>query len=346
VTAAGDITAAVEDYRARLGPDNGGEPGHQPFGRREINWDAVPDEFAAPNILPGDFFNAEKDPRARGARLETPGDHVAVSADESNPDAAPVRFGDVNPSYVDAFRTFSEERLFSPVGSNVVDLTFFVAGTQQPALVRGFGAILDGPHPQLLLEYAEGPTLHQLIDKHGPLPPEQLAPLALHVASVLQYLAGQRVVHLDVKPGNIVMGLPPRLIDLSIARGFDEAAQLRVPIGTDRYMAPEQCDPLSSPAPVGPATDVWGFGATLYQACTGYAPFGRVAPAPYAGPLARFPQLVREPPPLPMHLPARLAEVIRRMLRKDPAGRPSLRDVVAALEPLVPEQKPNRRLAR
>jgi serine/threonine protein kinase len=215
-----------------------------------------------------------------------------------------------------------------------------------PALVRGFGAVLDGAHPQLLLEYAEGPTLHQVIDKHGPLPPEQLAPLALHVASVLQYLSSQRVVHLDVKPGNVVMGIPPRLIDLSIARGFDEAAQLRVPIGTDRYMAPEQCDPLSSPAPVGAATDVWGFGATLYHACTGYPPFGRVAPPPDGDSFSRFPQLVREVPPLPSHVPARLAEVIRRMLRKDPAGRPPLREVVAALDPLVPEHRPRRRLAR
>ena len=141
VTAAGDITAAVEDYRARLGVDNGGAPGRNASGRREINWDAVPDELAAPNPLPGDFFNATEDPRARGAILETLGDHVAVSADESNPDAAPVRFGDVNPSYVETFRTFSEERLFSPIGSNVVNLTFAVPGTDTRAAVRGFGAV-------------------------------------------------------------------------------------------------------------------------------------------------------------------------------------------------------------
>jgi serine/threonine protein kinase len=221
-----------------------------------------------------------------------------------------------------------------------------LASLAHPALVRGFGSVLDSPHPHLFLEYAEGPTLQQVIAKDGPLPPEQLAPLALHVASVLQYLSSRRVVHLDVKPGNVVMGIPPRLIDLSIARDFDDAAQLRVPIGTDRYMAPEQCDPTSSPAPVGPATDVWGFGATLYHACTGAPPFARDPDATDGDILSRFPQLIRDLPPLPKHIPSRFAETIRRMLRKDPAGRPSLRDVVAALEAIAPAEKPKRRFVR
>jgi len=52
-----------------------------------------------------------------------------------------VRFGNINPSYPALFQTFSPERLFSPVGSNVVDLTFAVPGTQSPAEVRGFGAV-------------------------------------------------------------------------------------------------------------------------------------------------------------------------------------------------------------
>lgn len=215
-----------------------------------------------------------------------------------------------------------------------------------PALVRGFGAVLDGPHPHLLLEYAEGPTLQQVIDKHGPLPLEQLAPLALHLASALQYLSSQRIVHLDVKPGNVVMGIPPRLIDLSIARDFDDAAQLRSPVGTDRYMAPEQCDPVASPAPVGPATDVWGFGATLYHACAGAPPFVRDPDATDDDPFSRFPQLIRDLPPLPKQIPSRFAETIRRMLRKDPAGRPSLRDVVTALEAIVPPERSKRRALR
>ena len=72
------IQATVDQFRADLGP------------RREINWDGVPDNFAAPNFLPGDFFNS------RGAFFSTPGTGVQVSADSSNPTSTPVRFGHIN----------------------------------------------------------------------------------------------------------------------------------------------------------------------------------------------------------------------------------------------------------
>jgi hypothetical protein len=141
VTGSGDVTDVVEEYRALLGPDRGGVPVAYESGRREINWDAVPDEFARPNGYPSDFFNAPEEPRARGIVLESPSGELGVSADSDNPDGAEVRFGDINRRYVDTFSTFSEERLFSPVGSNVVDATFFVPGTDTPAVVRGFGAV-------------------------------------------------------------------------------------------------------------------------------------------------------------------------------------------------------------
>jgi hypothetical protein len=140
-TSARRIRPTVNKFRRLLGPNNGGGPGGKAKGRREINWDAVPDEFAAPHALPADFFNAPTAPRARGALLTTPGDHVAVSADRDNPDGAAVRFGDVNPGYPSQFKTFSAERLFSPIGSNVVNLRFRVPGTDKPAVVRGFGAV-------------------------------------------------------------------------------------------------------------------------------------------------------------------------------------------------------------
>jgi hypothetical protein len=142
VSAAGDVGDAVAAFRDLLGePNNGGTPGSQPSGRREINWDGVPDEFSSPDFLPADFFNGPAAPRARGAFFATPGEGVLVSADGENPAGAEVRFGDINPSYADAFETFSPERLFSPFGSNVVDLTFFVPGTDTPAVVTGFGAV-------------------------------------------------------------------------------------------------------------------------------------------------------------------------------------------------------------
>jgi hypothetical protein len=147
VTAAGadDVADAVEEFRALLGePNNGGTPGSMSSGRREINWDGVPDEFSSPNFLPSDFFNGDAAPRARGILFSTPGQGVQVSADADNEFGAARRFGNFNPAYSDSFVAFSEERLFSPVDSNIVNLSFVIPGTDDTALVYGFGAVYTG----------------------------------------------------------------------------------------------------------------------------------------------------------------------------------------------------------
>ena len=164
VTGAGatpaEITPFVDQYRSLIGdPNNVGAPGTQVRGRREINWDGVPDNLAAPNFLPGDFFNGPAAPLARGALLATPGAGVQVSANSSNPTNTPVRFGNINPSYVTLFQAFSPERLFSPIGSNIVDLTFAVPGTQTPAQVSGFGAVYANVHTSH--------TAFEYFDKNG-----------------------------------------------------------------------------------------------------------------------------------------------------------------------------------
>jgi eukaryotic-like serine/threonine-protein kinase len=204
-----------------------------------------------------------------------------------------------------------------------------------PVIVRGFDAVVDGPHPHLLIEHLEGPTLRRVVRKGGPLPLQQLLPLALHVASALHYMAAERMVHLDVKPDNIVMGVPPRLIDLSIASDLERAVRLRGPLGTDSYMAPEQCGEAAGEG-IGPATDVFGLGATLFHAVTGRKPFPRDPDARDSeDPLVRFPQLHRPPLPLPEGLPAALRGLIERMLLPDPAERPAAAEVATELEPLV-----------
>jgi eukaryotic-like serine/threonine-protein kinase len=202
-----------------------------------------------------------------------------------------------------------------------------------PVIVRGFDAVLDGPHPHLLVEHLEGPTLRRVIKRGGPLPLQQALPLALHVAAALHYMARERMVHLDVKPDNIVMGVPPRLIDLSIACDLERAARLRGPIGTDSYMAPEQC---TADGEMGTASDVFGLGATLFHALTGRKPFPR---EPHARDsedrVVRFPQLREEPLPLPNSLPPPLTRLVARMLDGDPAARPAAGEVAIELEPLV-----------
>jgi eukaryotic-like serine/threonine-protein kinase len=211
-----------------------------------------------------------------------------------------------------------------------------LARLAHPVIVRSFGAVLDGPRPHILLEHLEGPTLRRLIRRGGALPLEQLLPLAAHVGSALHYMQLNGVVHLDVKPDNIVMGIPPRLIDLSIARSLERAARIRSPIGTDAYMPPEQCDPTGSPGEVGPPSDVWGLGATLHHALGGSVPFPRPKGARESeDPHVRFPQLVEEPRPLPGRLPDGLAELIGRCLRKRPEDRITAAELVDGLGPLV-----------
>jgi eukaryotic-like serine/threonine-protein kinase len=204
-----------------------------------------------------------------------------------------------------------------------------------PSLVRGLGAVLDGPYPHLLLEHVEGPTLHRLVRRDGPIALEQLLPLGLQIFAVLHYLSGEGVVHLDVKPANVVMSVPPRVIDLSIARSVDDARNLRSAIGTDAYMAPEQCVPGSS-VRAGTASDIWGAGATLYEAAVGQVPFPRASEAASSpDPAVRFPQLVLDAQAMPAHLPHAFANLVRRMLSRDPVDRPNAREAAEALEPLV-----------
>lgn len=201
VRASGDITAAVEEYRALLGENNGGEPGTRgPSGFREINWDSLPDELAAPNLYEPDFFNAPEAPHARGIVLNTPGEGLMVSADSDNPYGALPRFGNINPQYVDIFKTFSEERLFSPVGgSNLVVITFFVPGTDTPATVRGFGAV-----------YTDVDTTHtafEYFDKDGNSLGSFETPLSDNGLSFLGVVFDEAIVFsVEVKYGTGALG--------------------------------------------------------------------------------------------------------------------------------------------
>jgi serine/threonine protein kinase len=213
----------------------------------------------------------------------------------------------------------------------------WLARLGHPVLVRGFDAVLCGPFPHVLVEHLEGPTLRELLERGDGLPLEQLLPLGLHVASALHYLAGEDVVHLDVKPDNIVMGAPPRLIDLSVARPVAEARRLVHAVGTDGYMAPEQCRAGSAGATeIGPPADVFGLAGTLQHALTGRPPFPRAEGArASADPAVRFPQLATDPAPLPRRVPRELAAALRAGLARDPRERPTAAEFAGALEPLV-----------
>jgi eukaryotic-like serine/threonine-protein kinase len=212
-----------------------------------------------------------------------------------------------------------------------------LAELAHPVLLRGFGAELGGPHPHVLVEHLEGPTLRRLIREEGALPIQQVLPLALHVASVLHYLATEDWVHLDVKPDNIVMGIPPRLLDLSLARTVERSRRIDDYIGTNAYMPPEQCAPGEA-GEIGPPSDVWGLGATLYHAVAGRLPFSRPRTLDDGAPREeRFPQLVESPRPWPVRVPDALGEAILACLHPDPAQRPTASELALALQPMVAE---------
>lgn len=209
---------------------------------------------------------------------------------------------------------------------------------KHPVVVRGFDAVLEAETPHLLMEHIEGSSLASLLKRYGALQMEQLLPLSLQICSALRYLASKEVVHLDVKPRNIIMSAPPRLIDLSVARSFARAARISGHVGTDAYMAPEQCDPTRGT--IGPAADVWGLGATLYHAVTGSVPFPRPdydKERDTDNLAMRFPQLHRTSEPFPRNTPGPIVEVVLRCLDPEPSARPSIGEITELIEPMVAE---------
>jgi eukaryotic-like serine/threonine-protein kinase len=213
-----------------------------------------------------------------------------------------------------------------------------LATVNHPAVVRGLRDGQDGDRPHVVLEHVDGPRLSSLVRRHGRLQQQQYLPLAIDVAAALHYFRHIGWTHLDIKPSNVIMGAPARLIDLSVARPEEDARRLRHPIGTDAYMSPEQCDPASAHQGGGPvpsfASDVWGLGATLFHAVAGRRPFEHGDPDARDVRL-RFPQLVGAPGALPADVPAVVADVIRACLSVDPGARPLPHEVAETLEPVL-----------
>lgn len=191
-----------------------------------------------------------------------------------------------------------------------------------PVIARGFEINLTGPHPHVTLEHLEGPRLSTLLRRYGPLPMDQLLPLAMQLCSGLQYMHHCGVLHLDVKPKNVIMSGPPRLIDLSVATTVESAAGLEVPTGTAGYMSPEQQNPTGGTI-VGSGADSWGLGATLFEAVTGRLP-GSVVP------VADRRRAQRQ-----ATLPALWEEAVNRCFSSDPSARPSPGELMRQLEPLA-----------
>ena len=129
------IQSTVTAFRTALGPLNPNTAGSNGAGRREINWDGVPDASSSPNLLPANFFNVNS---PRGVVFSTPGTGFLVS--RTSAQGSP-EFDDVQPGYSTTFGVFSAQRLFSPSGSTVTDVNFFVPGSTTAATSKAFGAV-------------------------------------------------------------------------------------------------------------------------------------------------------------------------------------------------------------
>jgi eukaryotic-like serine/threonine-protein kinase len=206
-----------------------------------------------------------------------------------------------------------------------------------PHIVRGY-EVLDGPRPAIVLETLGGETLAHMIRRSSRrLSAVELGHLGLQLGSALRYLHGRQVLHLDLKPSNVIVDSGRvKLIDLSLARAPGRTSPGR---GTWCYMAPEQ----ARGGQVGPPADVWGLGSVLYEAATGQAVFGEDEDEDDV----EYPQLWRRATSIRRHrrLPIELRSVIDATFDPDSEARPQLATVLAICERVARLTASERRFA-
>ena len=198
---------------------------------------------------------------------------------------------------------------------------------QHPNLVRLLRWTAAPPRPYMVLEYVTAQTVAAHLESIGEVSIPEACLLGIRMLSALHYMHSNHVLHLDVKPDNITMGDPPRLLDFSLAQAFSGPVKLRHTMGTAAYMPPEQF----MHGEVTPRSDLFGLGATLYEALSGMRPFTEGDETAIDKATA-YPQLVEDPQPLHdiVDLPPLLERVVMACLARDPARRPS-----AALETAI-----------
>ncbi|MGW2426289.1 serine/threonine-protein kinase [Streptomyces sp. NPDC001709] len=213
-----------------------------------------------------------------------------------------------------------------------------------PHLVRGYETV-ESPEPLVVLETLTGETLSHLVDRLRRRPSAaDVALLGAQLCSVVHYLHGQGLLHLDLKPANVVVERGhAKVLDLSVARPPGPAP---AGVGTFCYLAPEQ----ARGGPLTAAADVWGIGVTLFEVACGDVPFdcGETVDESAGGSLGSdgtddwYPQVEEAAPPIASRrrLPPALAAAVDACLRADPASRPTVAELAAALESTL-SQRPS-----
>ncbi|WP_436776636.1 protein kinase domain-containing protein [Yinghuangia sp. YIM S09857] len=188
-------------------------------------------------------------------------------------------------------------------------------GVDTAFTARVVAADADAEVPWLATEFVPGIPLSEAVSRFGPLPQESLLALGAGLFAALAEIHAAGLVHRDVKPSNVMLGVDgPKVIDFGIARSAGATGLTRTgqTVGTMGFMSPEQFERSD----VGPESDVFSAGAVLAYAATGHPPFpGDTLPVLFANLTTRNPDLAG--------LPTALAPLVEAALAKDPADRPA-----------------------
>lgn len=208
------------------------------------------------------------------------------------------------------------------------------AGLDCPYLVRAFDAGRDGSVHYLVTEYVPGTDLRRLVRSEGPLPVDRAAMILSQAARGLQYAHDLGLVHRDIKPGNILVTPEghAKVSDVGLAAwsmGLEDDPRAGKIVGTADYLSPEQ---VRNPAAIGPTSDLYSLGCTLYYAVTGKVPF------PGGDSRSKCRRHCEQTPWHPRKfvpdLPEDFVDVIADMMEKEPARRiASAAEVADRLEP-------------
>jgi serine/threonine protein kinase len=197
-----------------------------------------------------------------------------------------------------------------------------LASVSHPNIVRVFDMGFDAVgHPFVVMELLPGQTLAHLIER-GPVDVRVAVGVTIGLLSALAAVHDAGIVHRDIKPGNIMVArvggeVMVKLVDFGLSRRFGEDDRVTasgVALGTPPYMSPEQI----MGERVGPSSDVYSVGCTLFELLTGRPPYDMRDSKNVA---ALFRRIIEEPPPLVSELrpdvPAELGMVVSRALHRD-----------------------------
>lgn len=195
------------------------------------------------------------------------------------------------------------------------------ARLRHPHAVTVHDVVVDQDTPFLVMEFLPSRSLAALVADRGPLPPRAVAAIGAQVASALAAAHAEGIVHCDVKPGNVLVtddGIA-KIADFGISRaeGVGPVADRGLIAGTPAYLSPEVADGGRGEA----ASDVFSLGATLCLAVEGIPPFGA------RGNTIALLVRIAHAAPEPLRRAGPLGDPLLAMLRRDPAERPSMRQV-------------------